>query len=446
VNLRTVGAVVLLWVGLDAGRMRPAAAETYPIDLAATLRLAGAQNLDLQRAREALREAQANRTIAVEQFFPWLGIGAIYHRRDGFAQAVPAGTVSDTHFQSYAPGGTVTAQVVLGDAIYNALASKQLLHASEEGVEAARRDTTLTAARQYFDLARDGALVGVARQALETSQDYQRQLHEAVSVGIAFKGDELRVQTQTELYQIAVEQALADERIVAARLAETLHLDATVELVPSDTGLAPLRLFGADAPLDALVARALASRPELGRSRALVSAARDAERGAVYGPLLPTLGGQAFVGGLGGGHDGEPEHFGSSRDYTVGMSWRIGPGGMFDFGRADASEARRTIAELDAARVRDAVVAEVVEDLALVRSLAQQIDLAQRNLATATDTLRLTHERKQYGVGIVLEEIQSQQALNQSRSDFVTKVAEFNQAQYGLNRAVGGTPEPEPPR
>jgi outer membrane protein TolC len=42
-----------------------------------------------------------------------------------------------------------------------------------------------------------------------------------------------------------------------------------------------------------------------------------------------------------------------------------------------------------------------------------------------------------------LEDIQAQQAVTQARSSYVTALAEFNKAQYGLNRATGGNPEPE---
>ena len=79
----------------------------YPIDLPTALRLAGARNLDIQIAREALNEAEANRKSAVEQFFPWIAPGFGYHRRDGEAQAVPAGVNSSTHFQSYSPGAAL---------------------------------------------------------------------------------------------------------------------------------------------------------------------------------------------------------------------------------------------------------------------------------------------------------------------------------------------------
>ncbi len=76
-----------------------------------------------------------------------------------------------------------------------------------------------------------------------------------------------------------------------------------------------------------------------------------------------------------------------------------------------------------------------------MQSLRSQIGLAERNLATATETLRLARERKQYGVGILLEDIQAQQDLTQARAVYFTALAEYNKAQFALNKAVGGLPE-----
>ena len=120
----------------------PAPAQTtnapQPIDLPTALRLAGAQNLDVKIAQERLAEAKANHQSAVAQFFPWISPGIAYHRRDGQAQSVPSGTISDAHFQSYAPGATLAAQVNLGDAIYQSLASKQLANAAGHELELPR--------------------------------------------------------------------------------------------------------------------------------------------------------------------------------------------------------------------------------------------------------------------------------------------------------------------
>jgi outer membrane protein TolC len=400
--------------------------------------LAGAQNLDIEVARQALKQAEANQEIAVEQFFPWLEAGISYHRRDGLAQQVPPGRISGANFESYAPGATVSVHVAVGEAIYNALAAKQLVRASDQALEAQREDSMLAAAQGYFDLAKAKALVGVAEQAVGTSSDYQQQLHRAVELGIAFKGDELRVQTQTAGYRIEVRRALEGQRVAAARLAEILHLDPAVELVPQGGDLAPLTLVEASESSDALVKRALRSRPELQQSQALISAAHQSRNGSRYGPLVPSIGAVAFAGGLGGGADSGPSNFGGMQDYYVGVSWRVGPGGLFDFGRIDASEAKAATAELAEVKLIDSITAQVVAGLTRVRSLRDQIELTEGNLAAASETLRLTRERKRYGVGVVLEDIQAVQALNQAQTDYVTTNAEFNKAQYGLERAVGG--------
>jgi outer membrane protein TolC len=412
--------------------------QLYLIDLPAALRLAGAQNLEIQIAREQLKEAEAQRVSAVERFFPWIAAGVSYHRRDGVAQSVPSGVISDAHFQSYSPGVALAAQLDLGDAIYKSLEAKQLVKASDQGLEAQRQETILNAAKGYFELGKAKGLAEVANAALRTSQDYEQQLHAAVAAGIAFKGDEFRVQTQTKQYQINLRQALEQQRVAAVELARILHLDSRVELVPQDTGQTRLTLIDPHSPLDALVNQALRLRPELKQSQALVAAARQNENGTVYGPMIPTFSAQAFGGGLGGGPDGGPSNFGAEGDYFVGMTWRIGPGGLFDSGRIHTSKARLAATQLSEAKLKDDVVAYVVAGVTRLQSLSDQISLAEGKLSLATETLRVTHERKQYGVGVVLEDIQAQQDLDRARSDFVNLLSDYNKGQYTLRRAVGG--------
>ena len=418
---------------------QPANTNTLPIDLPTALRLAGARNLDVQIARDQLNEARANRASALEEFFPWLAPGVSYHRRDGVAQAVPAGTISDAHFQSYLPGATVVAQLDLGDAVYTTLAARQLANAAGHAFDAQRQDAVLAAAQDYFDLAKAQALVGAADETLRISRDYQNQLHEAVAAGIAFKGDELRTKTETEHDQILLRRAVAQQRVAAARLAQILHLDATVELVPKASDLVPLALIATNVALDALAQQALQNRPELQQSRALTLAAHDTKNGATYGPLIPTLGAQYFGGALGGGPDGGPENTGPESDIFAGVTWRIGPGGLFDFGKIHASRARLDAARATEEKIHDRILREVVEARTDVDSLRDQLATAQSDLVTAEETLRLTQQRKDFGVGIVLENIQAQQALARARADYLTIVAEYDKAQYALSRAVGGT-------
>jgi outer membrane protein TolC len=412
--------------------------KVHPVDLPTVLRLANARNLDVQIAQERLKEAKANHESAVELFFPWISPGAVYRRHENRIQDV-VGNILDADKQSYSVGGTLTAQLDLGDAVYKSLAAKQLIHAADHALVSQRQDSTLAAAQGYYDLAKAKVIADVFNEAVSISQDYQKQLHEAVGIGIAFKGDELRVQVQTERYQLALRQAQEQLRVAAARLAQILHLDSSVEMVPQDTDLVPLTLVETNTPLDSLVQEALRSRPELKHSQALVSAARDARNGAVYGPLIPSVGAQAFGGGLGGGKNDSTGSFGESEDYFVGIGWRIGPGGLFDSGRIHASKARLEATRLSGAKIQDEITRQVVESHARAQSLQDQLATTKQNLTTASETLRLTRERKQFGVGVVLEDIQAQQELTRARSDYLTAIAEYNKAQYALGKAIGRT-------
>src|SRR5260370_2588226 len=253
------------------------------------------------------------------------------------------------------------------------MAGKHMGKGAGTGMEVAGQDAILTAAQGYFELARAQGIFEVAQEALRISSDYQKQLHEAVGAGIAFKGDELRVQVQTERYQIAVRQSLEQQRIAAARLAQTLHIDPSVELAPTGGDLAPITLFDTNAALHSLVEQALRCRPELKQNQALVSAAQDQKNGAAYGPLVPSVSAGAFGGGLGGGVGDSAGSFGASEDYFVGLGWRIGPGGLFDFGRVNASKSRLQAAQLGGEKLRDDIIRDAVENHTRLESLSDQV-------------------------------------------------------------------------
>ncbi len=418
----------------------PATASTnaaYLIDLPTVLRLAHAQNLDVQMAREKLAEARADNESATLQFFPWLTAGIAYRRHDGQIQSTE-GDILTVSKQSYAPGGALVGQWDLGDAIYQKLAAKQLENAADHALEAQRQDTVAIAARGYFDLSFAQAATGVAQEAVRISTNYEAQLQAAVTAGIALKGDQLRATVQAERNRLALRQAVEQTRTAAARLAQTLHLDPAVELVARDVEPAPLSLVETNVALTTLLTRALLMRPELKQGQALAEAARDNKNGKVYGPFIPSIGAQAFGGGLGGGRNGDTGNFGQQEDYVIGIGWRIGPGGLFDFSRQRAARARLSSARISTEKIRDEISRQVVEAFTRLQSQADQISTARRGLAAAADGLRLARQRQEFAVGVVLENILAEQDLTRARTDYLLAIAEFNKSQYALSKAVGG--------
>jgi len=406
------------------------------IDLPTVLRLAGAQNLDVQLAQAQLSEAKAKHEIARQRFFPWIMPGLAYRRHDGQIQDV-SGNMFTASKQSYNAGANIAAQWELGDAIYGQLAEKQRAKAADHQLETATQLNVYQAAQDYFELVKAGAQMGVAQESIRVANDYAKQLEGAVKAGLAFKGDQLRVQVQAERYQLTFRQIQERRRIVSARLAQTLNLDPTIELAAADNELAPLNLLPANSALASLVAQAMNNRPEMKRQNSLLEAAKDEKQGTKYGPLIPTVGAQMYLGGLGGGVNDSWGNFKDTQDYQILFGWKIGPGGLFDKGRIKASEARLQQAKIISEKAGDEIVRQVVEQHTRVNSLADQMKLAQQALDLAQKTVQLTRERKSFGVGVVLENIQAEQELNRVRNDYFEAVAEHNKAQYGLARAIG---------
>ncbi len=432
-----VTVVALLINSTATGGESNAPEKTVLIDLPSALRLAGARNLDVQLAREKVAEAYAAQESAIERFFPWVAPGITYRRHDNLIQNTE-GVIEDVHKQSYSPGAAIAAQTDLGDAIFKSLEAHQLTKAARHGFDAQQQETTLAAARGYFDLAAAHETVAVAREALRLSADYATEIDRAVEAGIAFKGDALRVKVQQQRDEIALRRAEEDVRLASAKLVQILHLDPIVELVPSRRGgIVPLSIVSTTDSLGDLVSQALAARPETRQSAALLSAAQHAKNGSIYGPLIPSVGGQAFFGGLGGGMNGDTGHFGESEDYVALLNWRVGPGGLFDFGNIHAQQARLRSATFAADKMIDQVANEVITSHTRLRSLTDQIATAKQSLSDAAEALRLGQERKEFGVGVVLETIQAEQDLARARNDYLNLVTDYNKTQYALLRALG---------
>lgn len=406
-----------------------------PINLPTVLKLASADNLDVKLAQEKITEAKANHVNAISKFLPWISVGVTYRQHEGLLQSAD-GTLIDAKKKSTTTGPTLTAQIDLGDAWFSTLAAKQAVVAAEAAHSAQQQDSAFAAVNAYFDLLKDSQLVLANQDALEISQSYEKQLQAGVTAGIIFKGDWLRAQTQSKRCQSALLLSQQQQRIASARLADLLHLDPSTDLFPDPTELAPITLVN-EKDIEQLVSRALENRAEVTQGEAMLSAARDLKNNSIYGALIPSVSAQAFVGNLSGNRDGFTSSSGSSRDYTLGVNWRIGPGGLLDFSRTKAANSRLNSAEINLEKINSSIRRQVIEAHAKIQSSEEQLIASRTGVQTAKEALSLTRERKQLGVGAVLEDIQAQQELVRARTEYITALTEHNKAQYELNKALG---------
>ena len=110
---------------------------------------------------------------------------------------------------------------------------------------------------------------------------------------------------------------------------------------------------------------------------------------------------------------------------------------MPDRTRQREAPARERQNQLDLEKVRDAIRRQVVEQHTRLRALNEQVSLARRALESADRTAQLSRQRRETGVGAVLEDVLSEDELSRARRDYLAIIADYNAAQYALRFAIG---------
>jgi outer membrane protein TolC len=408
------------------------------IDLETTLRLAGANNLQIKIAREKLSEARERESVARNKRLPWISVGSALRQHQDQIQTVD-GKLINADKRSLSAGVGLNLMWEPSEVYYQNLVAKQNTRAEDAAMAIERAGVIYQSTVAYGELLRASAIVEVEENSLQLVNRHYAQVKASAEAGLVFAGDVHRVAAQQARTQVNVRQAQEAVVVASARLASLLRLDPSVQLEPAKENLVPLDLIDRKLELGGLVTQALAQRQELTQFDARVEATKQELDGARYGPLVPTIGAQINYGGLGGGAGlGDPTRdFASSSDCALTVAWRVGPGGLFDRSRIRLNESRLRRSKLEMDAMQDQIRREVVEQHARVASLADQLSLLSSICESAEKTVELSRQRRESGVGLVLEDITAEQELTRARSDYITCITRYNQAQQALVWALG---------
>ena len=405
------------------------------VDLPTVMKLAGANNDEIELARVKHAESIAESKLAWQRFWPTLSLGVGYRGHEGRIQDV-AGAIFDARKRQYTVGTAVVIDWSPGDLYYSALAAKQKAIAAEQLAEKSRRDIVMEATARYFDLLATEASVVILEDDLRLTQDYEKQIGGAVTAGTAFRADLLRVKTQVSRARLTIRQHQEKRDLAAAALAETLRLPPETELRPAKADLVPVRLNGKKG-VASMLTDAVQNRPELKAASAANSAATFERDRARIAPLIPSVQAGYNFGGLGGGFAGDMGNFGDSQDFYAGLGWKIGPGGLFDKQRLVIAGAREEATVLQAGQIKAAIGREVVEAAAKSQSAHDQIAINDEAVTAAEEMAKLAKERQASQLGVVLEYLLAREELTRARQSRVMAVTDFNKAQHELKRAIG---------
>ena len=382
-------------------------------------------------ANEQIREAFAQLQGARVLWLPSIQAGINYQNHDGPLQnsdgtiTVANRSALEAGLGMYAVGGGapaipgVSAKFALADAVFQPHIAGQQVAARQDAAKATTHDFLLYVAVAYLDLLRAFQQQSIAQETLSHAEQLADLTAAFARSGQGAQADADRAQTELAARRNALAQAMVQAQLASARLVELLHLPAPCLLVPEEPTLVPIELVSREAAAAQLIADGLSHRPELAESHHMVAEAvgrLDRER---YAPVLPNLLVDVNQSGFGGGPGSTVTDFRGRFDFDATAYWQLR---NFGFGEAAAREGARSRLEqarLVQARMTDQVAREIVEAHAQSTSLRGQIVVAESGIRVAGDSYQRNLARIRGGQGLPLEVLQSIQALDQSRREYL---------------------------
>ena len=300
--------------------------------------------------------------------------------------------------------------------------------AAELFLDQARRQTIADAAVAYFGVLMGEENLSVVDQALKSAQAHLRMAQDRFDTGFVVKSDLLRAQVR--ISDLTQERLHAESRLAVAR---TVLNAAMGEPVDRGFHLAtPLSAGkGIDTPLERWVEASLAHRPDyLGMKQQEAIAAEEIRK--TRAAHLPSV-------DLFGNYDVNSEDWSDTADnYTVGAMVRLD---LYSGGRdvAKTREAQASLADVRALlrEMEDGIRVQTREAYLQAKSAWARIDAARAAVSQAEENLRIVSDRYQNGLLTIVDLVDAEVALDQSRKNRFQALHDYKTALARLALVTG---------
>ena len=411
-----------------------------PLSLENAIDLGLKRNLGLLLSQADTRTARGQRWQELSALLPQVTAGPYIAETKlnldelGFAPVASAFHISTSigPFSYFDARAAVNQSLFDWKSINAARAASQNVKAADYTQLDARDLVILTVGYVYFLAVADEARIATDEAQVETAQALFNQATDQVEAGTAADIDALRTKVELQTRQQQLIQAKNDFAIQKINVARAIGLATSQDFDLTDKS--PYQ------PLDGLTVDEVLTRAYASRSdyRAAESAVRSAElsRKAAVAGYFPSLSFGADYGN-GGAHPSD-----STRVYDVRGTLSIpiftGNSVHGDIQQADArlEQSRERLENL-----RAQVEADVRTALLNLQSYADQVKVAQSNIALADQTLAQSRDRFSAGVTDSVEVVQSQEAVASAHEQYISSLYNYNFAKISLIRALGAGPQ-----
>ncbi len=403
-------------------------AAAMDIDLKGAVTTAIQNNRDITIAELKLREAEADVSAAAAKKNP--SVSYSWQRNQYPTQVVTTGAGMQSSNHRYSQGINVSWDIWTFGKVEGAIdAARYQKNIADLNVYKTEADTKLAAVQAYYQYLEAVKLAEVQAQSVTDYASHLNNVQQQFDAGIVAKLDVLS--SNVSLANAKQKSIAADNTrdVAEANLNNIMRVPMNTTLNPLDKNF-PEPEF--DLTMEQAILMAQKYRWELVEADYGVKAAEASLRSA-KARYLPTV-------SVGGGYSWKEASVTAvdKDDWAVqgGLSWSLWDGGATQASVKKADAAVKTAQET-LLQAREKIELEVRQDYLNVLSYKEQIRAAEASVAQAEEAYKIATVRYSSGVGINLDVLDAELALNTARTNYITALYNYNIGLATLEHAMG---------
>ena len=419
------------------------------MDLASVLSMVGGQHPAVGFAKWRVQEAYAEQLRAQTLWLPSIQAGISFHNHTGNLQA-SNGVIQDINRSSLQAGfgtgavgaGTtqnpgLVARFHVADAIYAPSIAEKNAWAQGHAVTTAVNDQLLSASLAWLDLVTAEQRVAILRDSLERTEQLSKITLDFAEAGQGLLSDADRMTTEKSLARNRLITAKEQAEVANVRLIEAISFSSGQRIVPVEQTLVPITLVDLSHDASGLISQGLHLRPELREAQCLVTAACQQYQRQKYGPFVPSVLLGVSQSAFGGGIGSTTENISDRMDFDAAFTWELRGLGYGEQAARRSAQAQVEQARFRHVRLMDQVAREISESHTQALFRSERMTVATQGIQSAEQSVQRNLDRIRNGQGLPIEALQAIRALEDARLAYLQAVAEYNEAQFRLHRAVG---------
>lgn len=401
-------------------------AAAMDIDLKGAVTTAIQNNRDITIAELKLREAEADVSAAAARKNPSVSYSWQKNQYSSDSKAALQTGTNHGYSQEISVSWPIWTFGKVEGAIDAARYQKNIADLNVYKTEA---DTKLAAVQAYYQYLEAIKLAEVQAQSVTDYASHLNNVQQQFDAGIVAKLDVLS--SNVSLANAKQKSIAADNTrdVAEANLNNIMRVPMNTTLNPLDKNF-PQPEF--DLTMEQAILMAQKYRWELVEADYGVKAAEASLRSAKAG-YLPTV-------SVGGGYSWKEASVTAvdKDDWAVkgGLSWSLWDGGATQASVKKADAAVKTAQET-LLQAREKIELEVRQDYLNVLSYKEQIRAAEASVAQAEEAYKIATVRYSSGVGINLDVLDAELALNTARTNYITALYNYNIGLATLEHAMG---------